>query len=174
MNVGKLTSRKLQSAVAGVGLVALLAAASFAHGAGSPFASLSGAWTGRGAVTLASGTKENIRCKANYNVDGGGVNLKLSLRCSSDNFKFELESNVAHSNGQVSGHWSEMTHRVGGTVTGKVAGDRIQVRVDGAFAAMLEISTRADQQSVSIQSPGSPMSAVAISLSRAGKQTAMK
>jgi hypothetical protein len=174
MNVGKLTSRKLQSAVAGLGLVALLAAASFAHGASGPFTNMSGAWAGRGAVTLASGTKENIRCKANYNVDGGGANLKLSLRCSSDSFKFELESNVAHNNGQVSGHWSEMTHRVGGTVTGKVAGDRIQVRVDGTIAAMLEINTRADHQSVSIQSPGSPMTAVVISLSRASKQTAMK
>ena len=39
---------------------------------------------------------------------------------------------------------------------------------------MLDISTRADQQTVAIQSPGSKMSEVAISLSRANKQAALK
>jgi hypothetical protein len=170
----QLTNRKLQSAAAGIGLVALLVLASVAHGAGGPFANMSGAWAGRGIVTLASGAKEAIRCRANYNVDNTAANLKLSLRCSSDSYKFELESNVAHSNGQVSGFWNEVTHRVGGTLAGKAVGDRLQMRVDGTIAAMLEISTRADHQSVSIQSPGSPMTAVAISLSRASKQTAMK
>jgi len=156
-----------------IALAILLVAASVAYASASPFASLSGAWSGPGTITLASGVKESIRCRANYNVDGSGANLKLELRCSSDSFKFELQSNAAHSNGQVSGFWNEVTNRVGGTLTGRAMGDRIQVRVEGAIGAMLEISTRADQQSVSIQSPGSPLSAVAISLRRGTKQAAL-
>ena len=169
MNTVKLTDRKLQSAVVGLGLVMVLIMASFAHGFTSPFSGLSGAWTGPGIVTMASGAKEGIRCRANYNVDGNGANLKLDLRCSSDSFKFELQSSVSHNNGEVSGFWNELTNRVGGTVAGKAVGDRIEVRVDGPIAAMLTMNTRADQQSVSIQSPGSPMSVVAISLKRGSK-----
>ena len=172
MSVARLTDRKLKSAVVGLGLVAVLVMATLAHDSTSPFSGLAGAWTGPGTVTLASGAKESIRCRANYDVGSDGANLKLELRCSSDSYKFELQSNVLHSNGAVSGFWNELTNRVGGTVAGKAAGDRIEVRVEGALAAMLTVNTRADQQSVSIQSPGGPMSAVAISLRRSGKQAA--
>lgn len=174
MNEAALTNRKLQSAAAGLGLVALLVMASIAHGSSSPFAALSGSWMGPGTLTLASGVKERIRCRANYHVDGAGSNLRLDLRCSSDSFKFELQSNVTHRNGEVSGFWNELTNRVGGTVAGKAAGERIEVRVDGPISAMLAMSTRANQQSVSIRSPGSPMSEVAISLSRGSKQAALQ
>jgi hypothetical protein len=174
MNAVKLADRKLQSAAIGLGLVAVLIVATLAHGSASPFASLSGVWAGPGTVTMASGAKEGIRCRANYDVGGGGANLKVDLRCSSDSFKFELQSNVSHNNGEVSGFWNELTNRVGGTVAGKAAGERIEVRVDGPIAALLKISTRADRQSVSIRSPGSKMSEVAISLSRGSNQAAMK
>lgn len=143
-----------------------------ANGSTSPFVGLNGAWAGPGTVTLASGAKEAIRCRANYNVDGGGANLKLELRCSSDSYKFELQSNVTHRNGEVSGHWAELTNRIGGTIAGKATGERIEVRVDGTLSAMLAVNTRADKQMVSIQSPGGPMSAVAISLSRSVKSAA--
>jgi hypothetical protein len=174
MNGASVTTRKLQSAVIGLGLVAVLFMATFAHGSNSPFIGLSGAWTGPGTVTLNSGVKENIRCRANYSVDGSGTNLKLDLRCASEGFKFELQSSVSHNNGEVSGFWNELTNRVGGTIAGKAAGEQIEVRVEGAFAAMLDISTRADQQMVAIQSPGNKMSEVAISLSRVNKQVASK
>jgi hypothetical protein len=174
MNGESVTTRKLQSAVIGLGLVAVLFVATFAHGSSSPFTGLSGAWAGPGTVTLDSGAKESIRCRANYSVDGSGLNLKLDLRCASESYKFELQSSVAHNNGEVHGFWDELTHRVGGTVTGKATGEQIEVRVEGPIAAMLDISTRADQQTVAIQSPGSKMSEVAISLSRVNKQVALK
>jgi hypothetical protein len=174
MDGASVTTRKLQSAVIGLGLVAMLFMATFAHGSNSPFVSLSGAWVGPGTVTLDSGAKENIRCRANYSVDSHGVNLKLDLRCSSDSLKFELQSSVSHNNGEVSGFWNELTHRVGGTVAGKAAGEQIEVRVEGPIAAILDINTRADHQTVAIQSPGSKMSEVAIPLSRTSKQAALK
>ncbi len=166
--------RKLQTAAVGLGLMALLFMASFAHGASGPFAGLSGSWAGPGSITLADGTKENIRCRANYGVDGGGTNLKVELRCSSDSFKFELQSSASHANGEVSGFWNETTKRVGGTLAGTAKGDTIEVRIEGPFAAILEINTRDDRQAISIQSPGSKVSAVAMSLSRANRQASLK
>lgn len=170
MDDAQLTIRKLQTAAVGLGLMMLLCLATFAHGAAvSPFAGLSGAWAGPGNITLADGSKENIRCRANYGVDGGGMNLKVDLRCSSDSFKFELQGSASHSNGEVAGFWNEQTKRVGGTLTGKASGDTIEVRIEGPFAAILEISTRADRQAISIQSPGSKVSEVAMALNRANK-----
>ena len=135
----------------------------------SPFTALSGSWSGGGTITMASGTKERIRCRARYDVDGGGSNLDLTLRCASDSYNFELQSNVAHSNGALSGTWAEMTRHVGGDIEGTAQGNNINVRVSGVISALLAVSTNANQQSISIEAPGTDMSLVAISLSRGTK-----
>ena len=148
-----------------------LAAPSFddVHATGSPFANLSGFWSGPGVITLASGAKENIRCRATYKVDDSGANLQLTLRCASESYTFELQSNVAHNAGEVSGTWAEMTRHIGGTISGNTTGSRMQINVQGALAANLDVNTRANQQSISIDSPGSEMSQVEISLNRGSK-----
>ena len=137
-----------------------------ASASSSPFAGLSGSWSGGGVITMASGLKERIRCRARYDVGGSGASLDLTLRCASDSFNFELQSNVAHSNGVVSGTWAEMTRHVGGNINGVANGNQIQVRVSGTLSALLAMSTNANRQSISIEAPGSEMSSVAISLNR--------
>src|SRR5262249_35198499 len=117
-------------------------------------------------ITLANGSKENIRCRATNNVDAAGANLDLRLRCASDSFKFELQSNAAHNNGAVSGSWAETTRHVGGTISGSASGNRIQVLVQGTLAARLAVNTRANQQSISIEAPGSDLSSVSITMNR--------
>lgn len=154
-------ARALQSAAVALSLLSTAAAAQ-----ASPFSNLNGAWSGPGVITLASGAKENIRCRATYNVDRSGINLNLALRCASESYKFELQSSVSHVNGAVSGFWNEKTYGVGGTIAGNGKPGRIDVRAEGPFSALLAMSTRADRQSISISSPGSPLSEVAISMSR--------
>ena len=169
ISTSKSLKNKAQSvlaAAAAAGLLALAALPGAVQAATSPFTALSGSWSGGGVITMASGTKERIRCRASYDVDGSGANLDLTLRCASDSFKFELQSNVAHTNGAVSGTWAEMTRHVGGNIDGSARGNRIQVRVSGTLSALLAVSTNANQQSISIEAPGSEMSSVAISLSR--------
>ena len=158
-NIGFLT-------VAAAGLSALLALPSQGFASSSPFTGMAGSWSGGGVITMASGNKEKIRCRANYVVGGSGENLDLTLRCASDSFKFELQSNVAHKNGAVSGTWAETSRHVGGNIDGSARGNHISVRVSGVISAQLGLSTNANQQSISIQSPGSEMSSVAISLNR--------
>jgi len=152
---------------AAAGLAALAAAP--VEAANSPFPALSGSWTGNGTITLASGTRERIRCMAKYDVKGSGDNLDLRLRCAGDSFKFELQSNVAHTGGAVTGNWAELTRRVGGTIDGNAKGNRIEVRVQGTISALLAVNTNVNQQQISIEAPSSDMSMVAISLSRGAK-----
>jgi len=162
-------ARSLAAISATVGLLALVMGAPQVEGASSPFTALSGSWTGNGTITLASGSRERIRCLAKYNVNGSGDNLDLRLRCASDSFKFELQSNVAHSNGTVTGNWAELTRHVGGQIDGNAKGNRINVRVSGTLSALLAISTNANTQSISVQAPGSDLSNVAITLNRGAK-----
>ncbi len=150
---------------AAIAAVLLIPQAAAAQGA-SPFAHLNGSWSGPGVITMSSGTKESIRCRARYEVDGAGNTLTLAIRCAGDAYKFELQSTAQHVNGAVSGHWNELTNRVGGTLSGNGTPGRIRIRAEGPFSAQLAVNTRADKQSVTISSPGSPLSEVSISLSR--------
>jgi hypothetical protein len=162
-NIKSLNSHA-KSAVAAAGLLALSVLST--EVSASPFASLSGAWAGAGTITTSSGAKERIRCRARYNVSGAGSNLDLTLRCASDSYNFELQSNCSHSNGAVSGTWSELTRHVGGNVEGSARGNSINVRVSGIISAMLAVNTKDNAQSISIQAPGTELQHVAISLSR--------
>lgn len=135
----------------------------------SPFTAMSGSWSGTGTITTSDGNKERIRCRAKYDVDGAGTNLDLTLRCASDSYNFELQSNVAHNNGAVSGNWSENTRHVGGNIEGSARGNVISVRVSGVISATLGVSTNGNQQSISIQAPGTELQSVAISMNRGAK-----
>ena len=162
---GITTIKKSHSALLAAAMLVCLSAGE-AQASTGPFTGMAGTWAGTGAITLASGAKEQIRCKAAYTVDGSGAKLDLVIRCASASYKFELQSNVASNNGALSGTWAELTNRVGGTVSGSASAGRIQASVQGTLTARLAMSTKGNTQSILIESPGSPMSAVSISLSK--------
>lgn len=165
----KFLKNSVKSALAVVCAAAALGFAVPAAASNSPFTAMSGSWSGSGVITMAGGSKESIRCRAKYDVDGGGANLDLTLRCASASYNFELQSNVAHNNGVVSGNWSENTRHVGGSLEGNARGNAIHVRVSGVISAILGVSTNGNQQSISIQAPGTELASVAISLNRGSK-----
>jgi hypothetical protein len=160
------TLLKVAAAAAVLGLAAVPGSA---HAFSSPFTAMSGSWSGSGTITTSGGNKERIRCRAKYDVDSGGSTLDLTLRCASDSYNFELQSNVAHRNGAVSGNWSENTRHVGGNIEGSASGNAISVRVSGVISATLGMSTHGNQQSISIQAPGTELQSVAISMNRGAK-----
>src|SRR4051812_2375524 len=80
-----------------------------------PFAAMAGSWTGGGTIDLTNDIHEKLRCRANYTHGQGNNSLALSIRCASDNYKFELSSNVVERNGQISGQWSETGYGVSGS-----------------------------------------------------------
>ena len=169
---GKAFSHHTKSALkvaAAAGVLGLAALPGYANAFGSPFTAMSGSWSGSGTITTSDGNKERIRCRAKYDVDRGGSTLDLTIRCASDSYNFELQSNVAHKNGAVSGNWSENTRHVGGNIEGSANGNAISVRVSGVISATLGMSTNGNQQSISIQAPGTELQSVAISMSRGAK-----
>jgi 3D (Asp-Asp-Asp) domain-containing protein len=132
-----------------------------------PFAALAGNWTGTGTIAMANGSKERIRCRSAYEVDASGTKVDLQLRCASDSYRFELQGSVVYQNGEILGNWKETTRGVAGNVTGSIKGNQIDVRAAGqTFTALLSLVTRADQQTISIRSPGSEMSEALITQNR--------
>jgi hypothetical protein len=171
-----LTNRKKSTlaAAAAVALLGFAALPSTVQAFSSPFTAMSGSWSGSGTITTSNGNKERIRCRAKYDVDSAGSSLDLMLRCASDSYNFELQSSATHANGAVSGNWSENTRRVGGNIEGNARGNAMSLRVSGVISATLGVSTNGNQQSISIQAPGTELQSVAISMSRAGTQVSAK
>ena len=131
----------------------LSAAPGFAQS--GPFIGFDGAWAGNGTVALSDGTTERIRCRADYKVDGTGLNLKQSLRCASDSYKFDLTSDVTSQGERISGNWSEASRDVFGKLQGTAGGGAIDVFVEAAgFAASLTLRTNGNKQTVQISSKG--------------------
>lgn len=148
---------------------AVLALAGAAQGQSSgPFDRLAGNWAGSGNINIGNGTKERIRCRAQYDVRGGGTFVRIALRCASDSYKFELQSDANYQNGRVIGNWNEKTRGAAGRLSGGIKGDRIDVQVDGqSFSAVLALTTRGEKQSISITAPlGSEMAEASITLNR--------
>lgn len=144
----------------------LFAAPGEAQRAG-PFAQLSGNWAGAGTISTNTGAKERIRCRAQYKVAETGADAQIELRCASDSYKFELQSAVSHNDGNISGTWSEVTRGAIGTISGTSKGNQLNLRASSpVFSALLAVNTHSNQQSISIQSPGSEISAVSINLNR--------
>lgn len=147
-------------------LVALSSAAQAQREPG-PFAGLAGNWSGTGTINLSNGTKERIRCRAAYQTEGAD-SLRQNLRCASDSYTFDLNSQVRQEGNAFSGTWSETTRGASGMVEGKASPGQLQARVEGpGFSADLSVSTRSDKQTVSIRSEGTELSGVTITLARA-------
>jgi hypothetical protein len=167
-----LTSRRLANAgtvliAAALFIVALSLSVRPGYAQQGPFAELSGSWVGGGNITLQGGSHEPIRCRASYDTQGSGNDLKLSLRCASDSYNVDFQGNARNNGGSLSGSWFEATNRVAGQFTGSVKGNRIDARIEGqTFAAFLDVTTHGSRQSVSLRSPGSRVTSVTISLKR--------
>lgn len=148
-------------------LLALVSVPEHAASDDGPFAALAGSWSGTGTIMMLSGVKERIRCNATHLVGASSNELKLELNCASDSYKFNLKSEIVDRDNAISGNWFESSRATGGNITGRINGAQIQVRVEGqAFNALLSVTTRGERQAISIQSPGSEMSDVTITLMR--------
>src|SRR5215210_7708085 len=125
-----------------------------AEAASTPFAGLAGSWSGEGTIKLASGDSERIRCRATYDVTEGGLRLTQALKCASDSYQFNVESDISYNvdAGVVSGTWAETNYSSSGFLRGTVSGGTIKAHVKGkSFAAQVDVSTSGNQQMVSIR-----------------------
>ena len=135
--------------------------------AAGPFAALVGSWSGSGTVSLANGSNERMRCQAAYATGNDLNNLRSVLRCASDSYKFELNSDVRDEGGKITGAWREATRNVTGPIAGTASGGDLQANIDmPGFAARLTIATQGNRQVVSVSSQGTDLTGVSITLNR--------
>jgi hypothetical protein len=146
---------KRTSAAVVLSLVGMLgiAGTNVAYAAG-PFAGFGGSWAGSGTVSLDTGTKERMRCTAQYLVQDNNNVLQQHLNCTSPSYDFKVNTYVSHNGGSLSGYWEELLNNVKGSVAGTVRGNRVRVVLKGsAFSAILNLSTRGNRQAVTM-TPG--------------------
>jgi len=148
----KWLGRAIKAAAVGA---ALMLSMSASHAQSGPFVGFEGAWSGTGTVSLSDGTTERIRCKADYKINGTGLNLKQNLHCASDSYKFDLSSDVTSQGERISGNWSEASRNIFGNLQGTAGGGQIDVFVEASgFAANLTLRTSGNRQTVQINSKG--------------------
>ena len=132
-----------------------------------PFAAIAGSWSGGGIIALTNDIKERLRCRANHSFRQSNSSLSISIRCASDNYKFELSSNVVERRGQISGRWKEASYNVSGTINGRVAGNRITATAQGeSCTTALTVTTHGNRQTVSILPERTYLISVQIALDR--------
>lgn len=155
----------------GVAAIFLFVVSSGHAQSANPLTELSGSWSGSGSISLVNGTKEKILCRSGYIVaDKVNNTLRMNLRCAGETSQFELQSDLNYDNGNISGLWSELTRGISGKISGGIVGNQLRVIADSPiFQASIELMTRGDRQSIRIQSPGSEMSEVLVSLNRHAK-----
>jgi hypothetical protein len=140
-----------------------------------PFAVMAGSWSGGGTIDLTNDIHEKLRCRAHHTYGAANNSLALSIRCASDNYKFELTSNVVDHHGQISGRWSETNYGVTGTIAGRVSGNHVSAVATGdKFTADLSVTTNGNHQSVTITPKKTYLQNVKIALSRAAAPTAKR
>ncbi len=162
----KLSANCLKAALFASTILLISAQAQAEPGSEGPFVGLSGHWSGAGTVTLANGATERLRCKVAYAVNAAGKMVDQTLRCASDSYRVELNSNVISKGGLLSGSWTETTRGLSGNISGHATGAEILANVAGAgFTARLDVRTHGDRQSVTIRPQGnSDVAAVSIAL----------
>jgi len=133
----------------------------------SPFVAMAGTWSGGGVLNTTDGQQERLRCRASYDVDRAGEQLRLNLTCASESYKFDLASKVEYRGGAIAGSWTETSRNASGTLSGRAAGDHVQAAARGDnFSANLSLTTRGGRQTVSIQPQGTNVTSVSLTMNR--------
>jgi hypothetical protein len=142
-------------------------AAPTGHAETGPFSGLEGPWSGGGTVQVGEGATERIRCRATYVVASDGNNLHQALRCASDSYRFDLNSNVISRGGNLTGTWSESSRNINGGVEGQASNGQFTALVTAnGFSATLSMATRGSKQTIVINSQNAQLRAVQIALTR--------
>jgi hypothetical protein len=155
------------AAVAVLALGSLLASQHDGQAVAGPFTAMAGSWSGSGTMTTSGGQEERLRCRAAYQVDGSGDNVRLNLRCASESYNFNLTGEFENRRGALSGSWSESTYNASGTVSGRASANEVQAAARGdTFSANLSVRTQGNRQAVSIQSQGASVTGISITLNK--------
>lgn len=145
----------------------LLGAMTVAAAATAPLSHLPGRWSGWGAITLASGKSEQVKCIATYFIKNDGGKLEQNLRCASASYRIDAKADLEVVSDQVRGRWEERTNAASGSVTGRMTGSGFNLSIRGdSFTAAMAVSTSPCKQSINIAPEGTDVRRIAIGLGK--------
>lgn len=128
---------------------------------------LAGRWSGWGAVTLASGQSEQVKCIATYFVRDEGGGLEQNLRCASQSYRIDAKAEMTIEGEVVKGRWEERANAAAGDISGLMKGTSFNLSIHGDnFTASMAVSSSACKQSISISPQGFDISRIAIGLQK--------
>jgi hypothetical protein len=129
------------------------------------FDGLLGAWSGSGHVRYESGETESIRCNAYYT--GGGLKLRLAIRCKSGTNDIDIRGALAQQGEKLSGTWEERTFNASGEASGRINAGRMTLSIaGGGFSGSMSVSYGGSRQVVTITTQGIPMKSVSVTLTK--------
>ena len=68
-------------------------------------------WRGSGEITRSDGSREQIQCRARYDISEKGAALTQSLLCASASYRVSVNSYVIADGENAQGYWSEVPVR---------------------------------------------------------------
>jgi hypothetical protein len=132
-----------------------------------PIGDLAGFWSGNGAVTLASGNTERVKCQVFYKASESNTQLRQTLRCASADYTINATADLQVKGSQVTGSWEEKTYSAKGEVTGRYSGESFALMIKGAnFTASMNVALSACKQSINITPKGLDITKVTIALAK--------
>jgi hypothetical protein len=155
-------------------LLAILAAVLFAWDAaatavetGGPFDKLAGRWTGEGRLGIRGDKTEVVKCRVTYFVSGQGSGLRQTIRCASAGGSIEVQTQVVHADGRLTGSWKELVRDMQGELKGTVTEKGFKVTATGGdLTANMVIILRESKQIIEIQFIGTPLIGLTLSLTK--------
>lgn len=129
-------------------------------------ADLAGFWSGNGAVILASGNTERVKCQVFYKTEST-TQLRQTLRCASADYTINATADLQVKGNQVTGSWEEKTYSAKGEVTGRYSSEGFVLTIKGAnFTASMNVALSACKQSINITPKGLDVTKVTIGLAK--------
>ena len=133
----------------------------------NPLSKLAGSWSGSGTVRFEGGQSERLTCRGHYTIKNGGAGIGLALRCASSSAKIDLRSLLNYQGGRVSGSWEERTFNAAGGVSGRASAGSMSLAISGGgLSGSMSVSFSASSQSVNINTSGTGLKGVSISMRR--------
>lgn len=133
----------------------------------NPLSKLAGSWSGSGTAHFKGGQSERLTCRGHYTVKDGGAGIGIALRCASSSAKIDLRSLLNYQAGRVSGSWEERTFNAAGGVSGRASNGSMRLAIGGSgLSGSMSVSFSDSSQSVSINTSGTDLKVVSISMRR--------
>lgn len=137
-----------------------------------PFEAFAGRWVGEGrlgfrATDNSQINTEQVKCRVTYQPSDNGHALHQSIRCAAQGGNIEVQTDVKHANGALTGTWKELTRDWAGAVSGTATDKALRVRISSDnLSANMSIHLREAKQVIEIQFINSALIGLTLLLTR--------